>query len=46
MATNKITKEEKIKRFKAQCRQLEHMAESLVSDDYNIEPVVEMTINK
>ena len=41
MAANKITK--KIKRFKKQCLQLEYMAESLVSNNYDIEPVVKMS---
>jgi hypothetical protein len=43
MATNKRTIEEKIEIFKTQCRQLEHSAEMLVSDNYDIEPVIKMS---
>ena len=43
MTTNKRTIEEKIKIFKIQCRQLEYNAEMLVSDKYDIEPVIKMS---
>ena len=42
MTTNNLTKEEKIELFKIQCRRLEYNAEMLVSDDYDIEPVIKM----
>ena len=42
MATTKRTIEEKIELFKIQCRHLEHNAEMLVSENYDIEPVVKM----
>lgn len=42
MAIIKRTIEEKIKIFKIQCRFLEHNAEMLVSDKYDIEPVIKM----
>ena len=37
------TREEKIEKFKAQCRCLEHSAEMLVSENYDIEPVIKMS---
>lgn len=43
MATNKRTIEEKIELFKIQCQCLEHNAEMLVSDNYDIEPVIKMS---
>lgn len=43
MATNKRTKKEKIDRFKTQCRCLEYMAEILVSENYEIEPVIRIS---
>ena len=43
MATSKRTIEEKIKIFKIQCQLLEHNAEMLVSDKYDIEPVIKMS---
>ena len=43
MATNKRTREEKIEIFKMQCQILEHSAETLVSDNYDIEPVVKIS---
>lgn len=43
MATIKRTKEEKIELFKIQCRRLEYCAEMLVSDNYDIEPVIKMS---
>ena len=43
MATIKKTIEEKIEIFKTQCRLLEHNAEMLVSDKYDIEPVIKMS---
>jgi hypothetical protein len=43
MAAIKRTREEKIEIFKMQCRQLEHSAEMLVSDNYDIEPVIKMS---
>ena len=38
----KRTREEKIEIFKIQCRLLEHNAEMLVSDKYDIEPVIKI----
>ena len=43
MATTNLTKEEKIKLFKIQCRRLENSAEMLVSDNYDIEPVIKIS---
>ena len=43
MATNNLTKEEKIELFKMQCRRLEYSAEMLVSDNYDIEPVIKIS---
>lgn len=43
MATTKRTREEKIEIFKTQCRLLEHNAEMLVSENYDIEPVIKMS---
>jgi hypothetical protein len=43
MTTIKRTREEKIEIFKTQCRLLEHNAEMLVSENYDIEPVIKMT---
>lgn len=43
MATVNLTKEEKIKLFKLQCRRLEYMAEMLVSDNYDVEPVIKIS---
>lgn len=43
MATIKRTKEEKIKIFKMQCQFLEYNAEMLVSENYDIEPVIKMS---
>lgn len=43
MATTKRTIEEKIEIFKIQCQHLEHSAEMLVGEDYDIEPVIKMT---
>ena len=43
MATTKLTREEKIELFKIQCRRLEYSAEMLVSDNYDIEPVIKMS---
>lgn len=43
MATSKRTIEEKIELFKIQCRRLEYSAEMLVSDNYDIEPVIKMS---
>ena len=43
MATINLTKEEKIEIFKIQCRRLEYNAEMLVSDNYDIEPVIKMS---
>ena len=42
MATNKRTIQEKIEIFKIQCRRLEQNAEILVSEDYDIEPVIKI----
>jgi len=39
------TREEKIEVFKTQCRLLERNAEMLVSENYDIEPVIKI-INK
>lgn len=41
---NNLTKEEKIELFKTQCRRLEYNAEMLVSDNYDIEPVIKMKL--
>ena len=38
----KRTREGKIEIFKMQCRQLEHNAEMLVGENYDIEPVIKM----
>lgn len=43
MATINLTKEEKIELFKMQCRDLEHNAEMLVGENYDIEPVIKMS---
>ncbi len=43
MVTTKRTIEEKIELFKIQCRHLEHNAEMLVSESYDIEPVIKMS---
>lgn len=43
MATTKRTIEEKIELFKLQCRRLEYMAEMLVSDKYDVEPVIKIS---
>ena len=43
MATIKRTIKEKIEVFKTQCRLLEHNAEMLVSENYDIEPVIKMS---
>jgi len=43
MATNKRIIEEKIEIFKTQCRLLEYSAEMLVSENYDIEPVIKMS---
>ncbi len=43
MPTSKRTIEEKIELFKIQCRHLEYIAEMLVSDNYDIEPVIKMS---
>lgn len=38
-----MTREEKIELFKIQCRHLEYSAKMLVSDNYDIEPVIKMS---
>ena len=43
MATINLTREEKVEIFKRQCRILERNAEMLVSDKYDIEPVIKMS---
>jgi hypothetical protein len=43
MATTNLTREEKIELFKIQCRSLEYSAEMLVSDNYDIEPVIKIS---
>lgn len=43
MATTKRTIEEKIELFKIQCRRLEHSAEMLVSDNYDVELVIKIS---
>lgn len=43
MTTINLTREEKIETFKIQCQYLEHNAEMLVSDNYDIEPVIKMS---
>ena len=43
MATSKRTIEEKIELFKIQCRRLEYNAEMLVSENYDIEPMIKMS---
>lgn len=43
MAAINLTKEEKIELFKIQCRRLEYMAEMLVSDKYDVEPVIKIS---
>lgn len=43
MAANKRTIEEKIEIFKMQCRHLEHSAEMLVGENYDIELVIKMS---
>ncbi len=42
MATIRKTREEKIEIFKMLCRRLEHSAEMLVGENYDIEPVIKM----
>ena len=41
---NNLKKKEKIEFFKRQCRRLEYNAEMLVSDNYDIEPVIKMKL--
>ena len=43
MATTNLKKEKKIELFKIQCRRLEYSAEMLVSDNYDIEPVLKIS---
>ena len=43
MTTIKGTREEKIEIFKMQCLHLEHNAEMLVGENYDIEPVIKMS---
>lgn len=38
-----MTRKEKIEIFKMQCRCLEHSAEMLIGDKYDIEPVVKIS---
>lgn len=38
-----LTREEKIELFKIQCRRLEYTAEILISNNYDIEPVIKMS---
>jgi hypothetical protein len=43
MEISKRTIKEKIETFKTQCRCLEHNAEMLVGENYDIEPVIKMS---